>query len=59
MIRDYLDATKNQKRSHKDDARYGRVWSDRFAGRTLEEVTPAELEKIRAERLKTPSPPAD
>ena len=59
MIREYLDATKDQKRSHKDDARYGRVWSERFAGRTLEEVTPAELEKIRAERLKTPTTPTD
>jgi integrase len=59
VIREYLDATKNQKRSHKDDARYGRGWSERFAGRTLEEVTPAELDKIRAERLKIPAPPDD
>lgn len=59
VIREYLDATKDQKRSHKDDVRYGRVWSERFAGRTLEEITPAELDKIRAERLKTPAPPDD
>lgn len=59
VIREYLDATKNQKRSHRDDARYGRVWSERFTGRTLEEVTPAELEKMRAERLKLPPPPTD
>ena len=59
VIREYLDATKNEKRSHKDDARYGRVWSERFAGRTLEEISPADLEKIRAERLKVAPPPTD
>jgi hypothetical protein len=59
VIEEYLSATKNQKRSYKDDERYGRVWSERFAGRTLEEVTPAELDRIRAERLKIPPLPTD
>ena len=35
------------------------MWSARFQGRTLDEVTTAELEKIRVERLKTPPPPED
>jgi integrase len=52
VIREYLDATKNQKRSHKDDARYGAMWTGRFAGRTLDEITAGDVEKIRAERLK-------
>jgi integrase len=52
VIRDYLAATKNQKRSHKDDARYGAIWTERFAGRTLDEITAGDVEKIRAERLK-------
>jgi integrase len=52
VIRDYLAATKNQKRSHKDDARYGAVWTERFSGRTLEEITAGDVEKVRAERLK-------
>jgi integrase len=52
VIREYLDATKNQKRSHKDDARYGAMWTERFAGRTLDEITAGDVEKIRAERLK-------
>lgn len=52
VIREYLAATKNQKRSHKDDARYGAIWTERFAGRTLDEITTGDVEKIRAERLK-------
>jgi hypothetical protein len=59
VIREYLAGIEGRKRSYKDDQRYGDVWSERFAGRSLEEVTPAELEKIRSERLKTPAPPAD
>jgi integrase len=59
VIREYLDATKDQKRSFKDDARYGRVWSERFEGRTLEEVATGELEKVRTERLRAPGPSSD
>jgi len=51
VIREYLDATKNHKRSRKDDARYGDMWSERFKGRTLDEITAGDVEKIRAERL--------
>jgi integrase len=53
VIRKYLDDAKSYKRSYRDDARYGRVWTERFAGRTLEEITPGEIEKIRTERLAT------
>jgi integrase len=53
VIREYLDEAKSYKRSYRDDARYGRVWAERFAGRTLDEITPGEVEKIRAERLAT------
>jgi integrase len=56
VIREYLAGIEGRKRSYKDDARYGRAWSERFAGRTLEEVTPSELDKIRTERLKVVSP---
>jgi integrase len=51
VIHEYLDGTKNHKRSHKDDARYGEMWSERFKGRALDEITAGEVEKIRAERL--------
>jgi hypothetical protein len=51
VIAEHLAMAGGQKRSHSDDARYGRVWSERFAGRTLEEVKTAELERIRTERL--------
>ena len=59
VIRECLAGIEGRKRSYKDDRRYGDVWSERFAGRTLEDVTPAELEKVRTERLKTPPPPTD
>src|SRR5262249_18458516 len=42
---------KSYKRSYRDDERYGEVWSSRFAGRSLDEVTPAEIERIKVERL--------
>ncbi len=53
VIREYLDEAKSYKRSYRDDKRYGDIWSARFAGRTLDEITPAEVEKIKAERLAT------
>src|SRR5262245_61603321 len=52
VIREYLDTTKDQKRSSKDDARYGALWTERFGGRTLDEITAGDVEKQRAERLK-------
>jgi integrase len=51
VINEYLAATKALKHSWKDDARHGKVWSARFSGRTLDEITPGELERIRTERL--------
>ncbi len=51
VIREYLVAAKVGKRSFRDDERYGKAWTERLGGRSLEEVTPADLEKIRAERL--------
>jgi hypothetical protein len=51
VIRDYLGEAKVSKRSYRDDARYGHSWTERLGGRSLEEITPAELERIRAERL--------
>lgn len=57
VIRDYLAHAKH-KRSYRDDERYGRVWAERFTGRTLEEVTPGDLEKIKAERLQSSVTPA-
>jgi hypothetical protein len=59
VIREYLVGIEGRKRSYKDDQRYGAVWSDRFAGRTLGEISPAELEKIRTDRLMVPPPPKD
>src|SRR5262245_8901612 len=56
VIYDYLKGTKSRKRSWKDDERHGKRWKERFAGRTLDEITTAELERIRTERLETIKP---
>ena len=50
MIDEYLKHNKS-KRSWKDDDRHGKRWKERMAGRTLEDITPAELEGFRTERL--------
>ncbi len=50
VIDEYLKHNKS-KRSWKDDDRHGKRWKDRFAGRTLEDIAPAELERLRTERL--------
>jgi integrase len=52
VIEGYLSATRTLKHSWKDDARYGKVWTARFPGRTLDEITAGELERIRTERLR-------
>ena len=52
VIEEYLTATKALKRSWKDDVRHGKAWTARFLGRTLDEITPGELARIRTERLR-------
>ena len=34
------------------NARHGKVWTARLPGRTLDEITPGELERIRTDRLR-------
>jgi integrase len=51
VIDEYLRTTKAQKRSWKDDSRYGNMWKERFRGRSLDEVAPADLERVRTDRL--------
>lgn len=55
VIRDYLASAKH-KRSAKDDARYGAAWSARWGGRLLDDITPAELERYKVERLESVKP---
>ena len=50
VIDEYLKHNKS-KRSWKDDARHGKRWKERLRGRTLEEITTGELERIRTERV--------
>lgn len=51
VIDECLRATRNIKRSWKDDDRYGAVWKARCKGRTLDEIKPADLDRIRVQRL--------
>ena len=51
VIREYPAAAEMAKRSFRNDKRYGKTWTERFGRRCLEEVTAADLEKIRIERL--------
>ena len=56
VIEDYLKGTKSRKRSWKDDDRHGKRWKGRFVGRPLDDITTAELERIRTERLEKIKP---
>jgi integrase len=51
VIKEYLATVKASKRSFRNDERYGKTWTERLGGRSLDEVTPADLEKIRIQRL--------
>jgi integrase len=51
VIDEYLEMAKGRKRTWKEDRRYGEAWKTRFAGRTLDEITAGEVEKVRTERL--------
>ena len=56
VIGDYLAEAETYKRSYRDDARYGRMWTERFGARLLEELTPAELERVKTERVQLVEP---
>ncbi len=51
VIDEYLESAKKTKRSWKNDERYGNAWKARFGARPLDDVTPADLERVRTERL--------
>jgi len=52
----YRSNPETYKRSYRDDARYGRMWMERFGARLLEELTPAELERVKTERIQLVEP---
>jgi integrase len=51
VIDEYLKATKHTKRSHREDSRHGKRWKERFGGSSLEEISPADLDRVRTELL--------
>ncbi len=56
VVEEYLETSKGTKRSWRDDVRWGKAWIARFRGRSLDDITPLDLERVRTERLKTVSP---
>jgi hypothetical protein len=52
----YRSNPETYKRSYRADARYGRMWTERFGARLLEELTPAELERVKTERIQLVEP---
>jgi integrase len=53
VIHEYLTSVKGQKRSYHDEKRYGEAWSARFGSRTLEDISPLDIEKVKTDRLMT------
>src|SRR5437773_7709959 len=51
VIDGYVEAAKGHKRTWREDKRYGETWKARFAGRTLDEITAGDVEKLRTERI--------
>jgi integrase len=51
VIDEYLESAKKTKRSWKNDERYGSAWKERFGARPLDDITPADLDRVRTERL--------
>ena len=44
------------KRSRKEDARHGAFWTEHLGSRAVDEITKADLRRIRTERLRTVGP---
>jgi len=45
FVREYLESERPRMRSFVNYARYGRVWSERFAGRRLRSILPMDIER--------------
>lgn len=50
-VLDHLAEVRVRKRTWREDERYGKLWTAFFAGKTLEEIRPADIERWRRERM--------
>jgi integrase len=58
FVTTYLDGERQRLRSFRDYARAGRVWSERFAGRTLRSIMPLDVEQHATRRIAEGAAPA-
>ena len=56
MIDDVLKRAKGRVRAYVDYDRYGRYWKQAFQGRTLGQISPGDVERYQAQRIKTAAP---
>jgi integrase len=56
IIDEYLTQARAHKRSYRDDARYGAAWKARFSGKLIDDIGPADLERVKADRLSAVKP---
>jgi len=55
-IDDVMKRAKGRIRAFSDYERYGRYWKEAFPGRTLAQISPGDVERYQAERIKTSAP---
>jgi site-specific recombinase XerD len=58
FVTEYLANEKHRMRSFRNYERHGRVWSDRFSGRTLRSILPLDIERWIARRAAEDVTPA-
>jgi len=56
VIKGHLTRRHGQKKSYRDDIRFGRNWTERFGKLALQDITAAMLEHVRVERLHAVEP---
>jgi len=56
MIDDVLKRAKGRIRAFSDYERYGLYWKQAFPGRTLAQITPGDVERYQAQRIKKAAP---
>lgn len=58
FVATYLEGERHRMRSFRDYERFGRYWSERFAGRTLRSIMPLDVEQHASRRIAEGAAPA-